>query len=320
MDIILPQDQRNTQLDNHPMTIAVLLPCFNEEVAIAGVVLAFRKALPTADIYVYDNNSTDRTVEVANSAGAITRTESRQGKGNVLRRMFADVEADVYILADGDGTYDASVAGKLLEKFSAERLDFLNASRVDNSKDAYRPGHRFGNWLLTTMVHAIFGRQINDMLSGYKVLSRRFVKSFPAMSTGFETETELMVHALELRVPMGEVPTHYSDRAEGSASKLRTFRDGFRILLLIARLVKDERPLQLFGAAGLLSIALGFLLGIDIVVTFVETGLVPRLPTAVLSVAVVILGFMSIFAGLIMQIATRSRQEMKRLFYLSQSH
>ncbi len=303
--------------DTAKLRVAVLLPCLNEARAIAEVVRAFRAALPAATVYVYDNNSTDDTAAVAAAAGATVRCEPRAGKGNVVRRMFADVEADAYVLADGDDTYDASAAARLLEMFLTEQLDFLNGARVHDSKDAYRPGHRFGNWVLTKLVRAIFGRQLNDMLSGYKVLSRRFVKSFPAMSSGFEIETELAVHALELRMPMAETPTAYAERPSGSASKLRTFRDGLRILLLIARLVKDERPLQFFGLAGLLLIALGIGFSVPVVLTYLQIGLVPRLPTAVLSVGLIILGVISIFSGLILDIVTYGRREMKRLFYLS---
>ena len=299
------------------LRVAVLLPCLNEAAAITDVVRAFRAALPSASVYVYDNNSTDDTAALAAAAGAQVRSEPRAGKGNVVRRMFADVEADVYVLADGDDTYDASAAGRLLETFLAEELDFLNGARVHESKGAYRPGHRLGNFVLTKLVRAVFGRQLNDMLSGYKVLSRRFVKSFPAMSTGFEIETELAVHALELRMPMAEVPTAYAERPSGSASKLRTFRDGARILMLIARVVKEERPLQFFGLAGLLLILLGVGFSVPVVLTYVETGLVPRLPTAVLSVGLIILGVVTVFSGLILDMVTYGRREMKRLFYLS---
>src|SRR6266702_5489429 len=227
-----------------PVTIAVLIPCLNEAAAIGSVVAGFRANLPDATIFVYDNGSTDDTVERARRAGAVTRSEPLRGKGNVVRRMFADIEADVYVLVDGDDTYDAAASRMLVDQLVEERLDFINAMRVSTAKDAYRAGHRFGNWLLTGLVRQIFGRQFNDMLSGYKILSRRFVKSFPAMSSGFETETELAVHALELRMPSTEVPTVYKERPPGSVSKLRTYSDGAHIMMLIARLVKDERPLR----------------------------------------------------------------------------
>jgi len=301
------------------LEIAVLLPCLNEAAAIAEVVAGFRAALPTARIYVYDNNSTDDTGAVAAAAGATVRREPRPGKGSVVRRMFADVEADLYVLADGDGTYDASAAGALVRQMLGEELDFLNGARVHDTEGAYRPGHRIGNYVLTRLVRVIFGRQLKDMLSGYKVLSRRFVKSFPAMSRGFEIETELAVHALELRMPMGETPTRYAERADGSASKLRTVRDGVRILLLIMRLVKDERPFQFFGGAGLVLILAGLAVGAPVVLEFLQTGLVPRLPSAVLSVALVILGVTTIFAGLTLDMVTYGRREIRRLFYLSVS-
>ncbi|WP_291691927.1 glycosyltransferase family 2 protein [Bradyrhizobium sp.] len=297
--------------------VAVLIPCYNEEITIGTVVADFRAALPTATIFVYDNNSRDQTIEVARQAGAVVRRETRQGKGNVVRRMFADIEADVYVLVDGDDTYDAAASAGLVDRLVEERLDFINAMRISTEKDAYRTGHRFGNWLLTGLVSQIFGRQFNDMLSGYKFLSRRFVKSFPAMSSGFETETELAVHALELRMPSTEVATVYKERPPGSVSKLRTYSDGVHIMMLIARLVKDERPLHFFGLSGLALIVAAVLLSIPLLVTYLETGLVPRVPTAILSVALVIVGVLSIFAGLILDMTTRTRQEMKRLIYLS---
>jgi glycosyltransferase involved in cell wall biosynthesis len=303
--------------DDRPVAVAVLVPCYNEETTIGKVVADFRAALPTATIYVYDNNSSDRTVEVAQTAGALVRKEPRQGKGNVVRRMFADIEADVYVLVDGDDTYDASASAALVQRLIEERLDFINGMRVSTAKHAYRTGHRFGNRLLTGLVRQIFGRQFNDMLSGYKFLSRRFVKSFPAMSSGFETETELAVHALELRMPCTEVATVYKERPPGSFSKLHTYRDGAQIMMLIARLVKDERPLRFFGVSGLLLIVLAVVLSIPLLLTYLETGLVPRVPTAILSVALVIVGMLCVFAGLILDMTTKTRREMKRLIYLS---
>jgi len=303
--------------DLSALEIAVLIPCYNEEASIEAVVRDFHQALPTATVYVYDNNSSDRTVELAHAAGAVVRSEPLQGKGNVVRRMFADVEADVYVLVDGDATYHAPSAPSLVEKLVAEHLDMVNATRVTNIVAAYRPGHRLGNLVLTGMVAKIFGNRVADMLSGYRVFSRRFVKSFPALSGGFEIETELTVHALELRMPMGELKTPYKDRPPGSASKLRTFHDGFRILKLILVLVKEERPLQFFS---LLSAALALLsLGIawPVVVTFMETGLVPRLPTAVLSMGLMLLGFLSLTCGLILETVTRGRREIKRMQYLA---
>lgn len=303
--------------DFHAIKIAILIPCYNEELTIAKVVQDFRAAVPRAEVYVYDNNSTDNTVESARLAGAIVAREPRQGKGNVVRRMFGDIEADIYVLVDGDGTYQASAVPKLIAKLMNERLDLVNVARVTNQAAAYRQGHKFGNQVLTYLVRAIFGRQFRDMLSGYKVLSRRFVKSFPAMSSGFETETELAIHALELRLACSEAEADYFERPKGSSSKLRTFRDGFRILWLIASLVRNERPLLLFGILAVVLILLAVVLGVPIVYTYIQTGLVPRFPTAILSASLVILGMLSFFTGLILQMTTRSRQELKRLIYLA---
>ncbi|MDP9196616.1 MAG: glycosyltransferase family 2 protein [Pseudomonadota bacterium] len=298
------------------LSIAVIVPCYNEEAAIGKVVRDFRAALPGATIYVYDNNSRDCTVEVARGAGAIVRTETLQGKGNVMRRMFADVEADVYVLVDGDDTYDAASAPALVKKLLDERLDMVNGARVTDIQAAYRPGHRLGNVVLTGMVGLIFGSRFSDMLSGYRVFSRRFVKTFPALARGFETETELTVHALELRMPTAEVKTPYKDRPPGSVSKLNTFRDGFRILLTIVTLVKEERPLQFFTAifAALALLSLGF--GIPVVMEFLDTGMVPRFPTAILASALMLLAFLALTCGLVLETVTRGRREMKRLRYL----
>lgn len=297
--------------------IAVLIPCFNEETTIAKVTADFRSALPDADIYVYDNNSTDLTVERANAAGAVVRHHPVQGKGHVVRRMFADVEADVYVLVDGDDTYDAAAVPELVALLLDDKLDFVNAARASDQGLAYRPGHRFGNAAFTQLVQLIFGHAFTDILSGYKVLSRRFVKTFPAMSGGFEIETELAVHALELDVPRAERAVPYKDRPEGSVSKLRTFRDGFHILMLISRLVKDERPLQFFGMIGLFSAVIGVILGEPIIETYLETGLVPRFPTAFLAVGLMIIAVVSVFTGVILDVVTKTRREMKRLAYLS---
>jgi glycosyltransferase involved in cell wall biosynthesis len=297
--------------------VAVLVPCYNEAGAIATVIRDFAAALPAATIYVYDNNSTDDTRERAAAAGAIVRTESHQGKGNVVRRMFADIEAEVYVLVDGDGTYDAASATTMVEMLLANSLDMVNGSRVATTELAYRPGHVFGNKLLSSTVAMIFGSRIRDMLSGFRAFSRRFVKSFPALASGFETETELTVHALELRLPMAEVQTPYRDRPVGSQSKLHTFRDGFRILRTIVLLVKEERPLQFFsGVAAVLAFAsLG--LGWPLIRTFIETGLVPRLPTAILVTGLMVLAFLSFVAGLVLDTVTLSRRELKRLHYLA---
>lgn len=297
--------------------IAVLIPCFNEELTVGKTVAAFREALPLATIYVYDNNSTDRTIDVAQAAGAIVRNEPRQGKGNVVRRMFADVDADVFVVVDGDATYDAKAAPRMIRRAIDESLDFVNGARVSESMDAYRRGHRFGNYVLTAMVRSLFGKQFTDMLSGYKVFSRRYVKSFPAMSRGFEIETELTVHALELRMPSAEEFTAYGERPSGSVSKLSTFRDGSRILRLIFDLVRNERPLEFFGLVGIALILVAVALAVPLAQTYFETGLVPRFPTAILSVGLIIVGFLSCLAGLILDVVATMRSEMKRLAYLS---
>jgi glycosyltransferase involved in cell wall biosynthesis len=296
--------------------VAVLIPCFNEAEAIARVVADFQAALPGATVYVYDNNSTDDTKARAVQAGAIVRTETLQGKGNVVRRMFADVEAEVYVLVDGDGTYDAPSATKMVECLLSNSLDMVNGARAAITDRAYRPGHMFGNKMLTGTVAAIFGSRIRDMLSGYRVFSRRFVKSFPALASGFETETELTVHALELRLPIAEISTPYKERPEGSVSKLRTFHDGIRILRTIIFLIKEERPLQFFSSAAAVLTLASLVLGWPLITTFIQTGLVPRLPTAVLATGLMILAFMSVVAGLILDTVTLSRREMKRLHYL----
>ncbi len=298
------------------LEIAVLIPCYNEQASIGKVVADFRTSLPDAAIYVYDNNSTDDTAAVAAAAGAIVRHAPLRGKGNVVQRMFADVEADVYILVDGDDTYDAASAPHLIERLLAEQLDMVNAARETSVSAAYRPGHRFGNALLTGIVAAIFGSPVRDMLSGYRVLSRRFVKSFPAFAHGFEIETEMTVHALELRMPIAEVKTPYKERPEGSNSKLRTFRDGFRILNTILSLIKEERPVVFFATVFAVLAATAIVLAVPIVVTFVQTGLVPRLPTAILATGMMLLAFLSLACGLILDTVTRGRQEMKRLHYL----
>ena len=298
-------------------TVAVLVPCYNEAVTIAKVVSDFLEGLPEATVYVYDNNSTDDTRRIAAAAGAIVRSEPLQGKGNVVRRMFADIEADVYVLVDGDDTYDASAAPALIERLESDSLDMVNASRVTDIEQAYRPGHRFGNVVLTSIVQIIFGKRIGDMLSGYRVFSRRFVKSFPALASGFETETELTVHALELRMPIAEVQTHYKERPVGSESKLRTFRDGARILRMIARLLKEERPLQFFVWLFVLLAATSFTVAWPILIEYLQTGLVPRLPTAVLATGIMLAALHSLFSGLVLDTVTHGRREMKRIAYLA---
>ena len=300
-----------------PPRIAVLIPCYNEAEAIAGVVRDFAAALPEATIYVYDNNSRDQTREIAAQAGAIVRTETFQGKGNVVRRMFADVEAEVYVLVDGDGTYDAASARGMVDQLLANSLDMVNGARVPVAAAAFRPGHVLGNRMLTGTVALIFGDRLKDMLSGYRVMSRRFVKSFPALASGFETETELTVHALELRLPTAEVQTPYRDRPVGSVSKLRTYRDGFRILRTIFFLVKEERPLQFFAGVALALFVASIALGAPVVAEFIRTGLVPRFPTAILATGLMIMAAVSFVAGLILDTVTVGRREMKRLHYLS---
>ncbi|SUE44040.1 glycosyltransferase [Roseomonas gilardii] len=297
--------------------IAVLVPCRDEEAAVGEVVRGFRAALPGATVYVYDNNSTDRTREVAAAAGAVVRSESQPGKGSVVRRMFADIEADAYVLVDGDGTYDASAAPEMVRRLLEERLDMVTAIRVDESVGAYRPGHRLGNLLLTGMVRLVFGDRITDMLSGYRTFSRRFVKSFPALAHGFETETEFTVHALELHLPVGELPTPYRERPAGSASKLHTIRDGIRILGTIAALVRRERPLPFFGGLAALLLLLAALLMVPVLETYLQTGLVPRMPSFLASVGLTILAWLSIACGLILDTVTQGRREAKRMAYLS---
>lgn len=296
--------------------IAVLIPCFNEEAAIGKVVADFRAALPEATIHVYDNNSTDGTAAAARAAGAVVRRETLQGKGHVVRRMFADVEADIYVLVDGDDTYEAAAAPRMVRLLREQGLDMVNGAR-SGGEAAYRPGHRFGNRVLTGLVAAVFGNRVRDLLSGYRVFSRRFVKSFPALAGGFETETEFTVHALELGMPIGEVPTAYKERPPGSASKLNTIRDGVRILRTILVLVKEERPLPFFGFAALVLLVAGLGLFVPVLLTYLETGLVPRLPTAVLSLGLVVLSFLSLACGLILDTVTRGRKEAKRIAYLA---
>ena len=300
------------------MRLAVLVPCFNEEAAIAGVIAGFRNALPAAEIYVYDNNSKDRTVAIAREAGAVVRSERRQGKGHVVRRMFADVDADVYVLVDGDATYDAPSAPRMIEKLVSERLDMVVGLRVDQEQAAWRPGHRVGNRMLTGFLSEVFGQAFTDILSGYRVFSRRFVKSFPVLSDGFEIETELTVHALELSMPVTEIETPYYARPKGSFSKLNTWRDGFRILGTILKLYRSEKPLRFFSVIGIFLALVSIGLAIPILVTYLEQGIVPRLPTAVLSTGLMIVAVLSVSSGLVLDTVTRGRREMKLLSYLAQ--
>ncbi|MEX0853145.1 MAG: glycosyltransferase [Bauldia sp.] len=299
---------------NH--SIAVLLPCHNEAIAIAAVIRDFRAALPKARIYVYDNNSTDGTLAEAAKAGAIVRAEPYQGKGNVVRRMLADIDADIYVLADGDGTYDPTAAGGLIEALVKENLDMIVGARVGGGEEAYRRGHRAGNRFFNRVVADLFGPGFTDILSGYRVLSRRFAKSFPVTASGFEIETELSVHALDLKIATREVPLPYGNRAEGSHSKLRTFRDGWRILMTIVRLTKELQPLRFFGAIAAALALFAFGLGLPLLHTYIETGLVPRMPTAILAAATMQLAFLSLACGLILDSLARARREAKRMRYL----
>ena len=304
-------------MDRSELRVAVLLPCFNEEAAIARTVAAFRDALPGAAVYVYDNNSRDRTGEVARAAGAIVREERMQGKGHVVRRMFADVEADVYVMADGDATYDAAAAPELVRRLVEDRLDMVVGARRSEVEEAYRRGHRLGNKLFTGLLSGLFGRSFTDIFSGYRVFSRRFVKSFPALSRGFETETEISVHALELAMPVAEVVTAYGARPEGSESKLSTWRDGWRIARTLLHLFRIERPVLFYGGFAAFLAAVATILAIPLVVTFVETGLVPRFPTAILVTGLMVVAFLSFGVGLILDTVVRGRREVRRLHYLA---
>ncbi len=297
-------------------SIAVLLPCHNEEATIAEVIDGFRRSLPGAEIYVYDNNSTDRTAEVAKAAGAVVRFEPYQGKGNVVRRMFADIDADIYVLADGDLTYDASAAGRLVEALIDRNADMVVGVRVSTAEAAYRPGHRAGNRFFNLLVARLFGNGFTDILSGYRVMSRRFAKSFPAASSGFETETELSVHALDLKLVTVEIPLVYGERPENSKSKLRTYRDGLRILAKIVMMYRALKPLQFYGliAAGLMVLSVA--IGTPVLIEYAHTGLVPRMPTALLAAAVMQLGFLSLACGIITDAVGANRRELKRMQYL----
>jgi glycosyltransferase involved in cell wall biosynthesis len=299
--------------------VAVLLPCYNEEAAIAATVRGFRAALPEAAVYVYDNNSSDRTREIAAEAGAVVRSEPQQGKGHVVRRMFADVDADIYLMADGDLTYDPTSAPTMVAMLANEQLDMVVGTRKHEAKDAYRGGHVLGNKLFTGLLAGLFGRSFTDIFSGYRVFSRRFVKSFPVLSSGFEIETEISVHALELRMPVGEVETVYGARPEGSESKLSTFRDGWRILKTIVTLYRIERPVLFYGSIGAFLLALALVLSIPLIVTYYHTGLVPRVPTAILVTGMTIIAVLCFFAGLTLDTVTRGRREIRRLAYLAQA-
>ena len=299
------------------LRIAVILPCYNEEAAIAETIAGFRGALPTSTIYVYDNNSRDRTAEVARAAGAVVRTERQQGKGHVVRRMFADVDADIYVMADGDLTYDPKAAPEMVRQLVDEELDMVVGIRQHEVAEAYRGGHVIGNRLFTGLLARLFGRSFTDIFSGYRVFSRRFVKSFPALSQGFEIETEISVHALELRMPVGELVTAYGARPEGSASKLSTYRDGWRILTTIGTLYRIERPVLFYGTIAALLTLAAIVISVPLLITYIDTGLVPRFPTAILATGMVIVAVLSFFAGLILDTVTRGRREVRRLAYLA---
>jgi glycosyltransferase involved in cell wall biosynthesis len=307
-------DSRTAVLDQH--RIAVLLPCYNEEAAIAEVVGAFQAALPVATIYVYDNNSSDRTIDIAQAAGAVVRSERHQGKGYVVRRMFADVDADIYVLADGDATYDAPSAPAMIARLLEEKLDMVVGARVHREEAAYRRGHQTGNRVLTGFVTSIFGQSFSDMLSGYRVFSRRFVKSFPVLSGGFEIETELTIHALELELPVAEVNTPYYARPKGSASKLNTWRDGSRILWSILQIYRSERPLPFFSAIAIALAVVAVALAIPIIITFIQEGNVPRFPTAILATGLMLAASLSFASGIVLDTVTRGRREVKLLAYL----
>ena len=314
----LETDERTAD-DLSGLDIAVLIPCYNEEATVAEVVAGFRQALPGAVVYVYDNNSADATRAKAAAAGAVVRSEPGQGKGHVVRRMFADVDADIYVLADGDATYDASAAGRLVQTLINDRVDMVVGARRANGAQAYPRGHVFGNWLFNTLFARLFGGGFTDIFSGYRVFSRRFVKSFPALSTGFEIETELSVHARQLRIPTAEVPLEYGERPEGSDSKLRTFSDGFKILWTLMLLVKETRPLAFFSTISAILAALALVIAYPVVATYLQTGLVPRFPTAFLAMGLMVLSSISLTCGLILDSVSRGRLEQKRILYLGMS-
>lgn len=298
------------------MHIALIVPCYNEAKTIGGVIESFKAVIPNIDAYVYDNNSTDDTKVVAKAAGACVFSVNYQGKGNVVRKMFADIDADIYVMVDGDATYDAASAPKLIQELVDNKLDMVTGKRVSSETEAYRQGHRFGNKLLTGIVAKTFGKQFDDMLTGYRVFSKRFVKSFPATARGFEIETELTIHSLEQRLPVAEIDTPYGVRPEGSESKLNTYSDGFKILKVIFLLIKEEKPLQFFSIVSLLLFTSSLALAWPIFLTYIETGLVPRLPTAILSTGLMLLSFLTIVSGVILDAVAQIRKEARRFQYL----
>ncbi len=298
------------------MSVAVLIPCYNEGLSIAQVVESFRRALPDALIFVYDNRSTDNTAEEARKAGAIVRSEPWPGKGNVVRRMFADIDADLYVMADGDGTYDASKAAEMVNLLLEQHLDMVVGTRENVFENAHRAGHGLGNRVFNGIYRSLFGPLFTDIFSGYRIFSRRFVKSFPAISSGFEIETEMSVHASQLRMPIAEIPTQYGARQEGSASKLRTFRDAFRILTTFLLLYKEIRPVWFFGSIAVILGATSLVISVPLLMTYLETGLVPRFPTAILATGMMLLAGVSLGGGLVLDSVARGRLEHKRLVYL----
>lgn len=298
-------------------SIAVLLPCYNEGLSIRKVVEDFRREIPQATIYVYDNRSTDNTAEEALAAGAVVRAEPWPGKGNVVRRMFSDIDADVYIMADGDGTYDPTMARTMIDHLVNQHLDMVVGTRRNVYENAHRAGHGFGNRVFNSMYQNLFGTLFTDIFSGYRVFSRRFVKSFPAISSGFEIETEMSVHACQMRMPIAEIPTDYGARQEGSVSKLRTFRDAFRIFFTFLVLFKEIRPGRFFGVLALAFVGLAVVLALPVVMTYLETGLVPRLPTAVLSMGLMLMSGICTVCGLVLDSVARGRLEQKRIWYLT---
>ena len=311
-------DMVNSTISHGNLDIAVLVPCLNEEQGIAGVVEDFRRALPSATIYVYDNGSTDRTMDVARAAGAIVRQEPRRGKGNVVRRMFADIDAEVYVMVDGDGTYDAAAAPAMIKRLLSDNLDMVIATRLDADGETFRKGHRAGNQGFATLIASLFGRQLTDVFSGYRAMTRRFVKSFPGYSSGFEIETELSVHALSLRIPIVEMPAPFGRRAPGSESKLSTFRDGTRILRIVFYFLKEVRPLLFFATLAGLFALISLILAYPVFVTYVETGLVPRFPTAILATGVMLIAFLFGACALILDSVAAMRWEAKRNAYLNE--
>jgi glycosyltransferase involved in cell wall biosynthesis len=309
------EDSTNSERD---LEIAVLVPCLNEEHGIATVVEDFRRALPGATIYVYDNGSTDRTREVASAAGAVVREEPRRGKGNVVRRMFADVEADVYLMVDGDGTYDAATAPAMVRRLLGEHLDMVIATRLDARGEIFRKGHKAGSQGFAKLIATLFGPQLTDVFSGYRAMTRRFVKSFPGYSSGFEIETELSIHALSIRIPMVEMAAPFGQRAAGSESKLSTTRDGIRILRIVVYFLKEVRPLLFFSAVALIFALMSLVLAYPVIVTYLDTGLVPRFPTAILATGIMLLAFLSAACALILDSVAAMRWEAKRNAYLAE--